>query len=125
MIYLSFACALPFIIILATIHIGVSSLLLLVILTGMGFFSNMMWGPALSIPADLFSTEVYGKAIGFTNCCGYILASACPFIMGALIIVDPATHVANYFWSWLYIAFVALTGIIATFFLIDKRRKNI
>ena len=125
MIYLSFACALPFIIVLATIHIGVSSLLLLVILTGTGFFSNMMWGPALSIPADLFSAEVYGKAVGFTNCCGYILASACPFIMGALIIVDPATHVANYFWAWIYIAFVALAGIIATFFLIDKRRKNV
>jgi sugar phosphate permease len=125
MIFLSFACAIPFIIVLATIQIGVSPFLLLLILTGAGFFSNMIWGPALTIPADLFSAEVYGKAIGFTNCCGYMLAAVCPYIMGTFIIVDPVTNVANYFWSWLYVAFVALIGIIATFFLIDLRRKDV
>ena len=122
MILLGFACAIPFIIILATIKIGVPPFLLLLILSGTGFFSNMIWGPALSLPADLFSAEVYGKAIGFTNCCGYMLAAACPFIMGTLIVEDPVTHIVNYFWSWIYIAFVAFTGIIASLFLVDTRR---
>jgi sugar phosphate permease len=125
MIFLSFGCAIPFIIALATIKIGVSPAILLLILTGTGFFSNMIWGPALTIPADLFSAEVYGKAIGFTNCCGYMVAAACPYIMGACIKTDPVTHVVNYFWSWIYIAFIALMGIVAAFFLVDTRTKNV
>jgi sugar phosphate permease len=125
MIILGFGCAIPFIIALATIKIGVSPFILLIILTGTGFFTNMIWGPALTLPADLFSAEVYGKAIGFTNCCGYMFASACPFIMGTLIKTDPVTHVVNYFWSWTYIAVIALLGIIIAFFLTDTRKQTI
>jgi sugar phosphate permease len=122
MIMLGFGCALPFIIALATIKIGVAPAILLLILTGTGFFTNMIWGPAITLPADLFSAEVYGKAIGFTNCCGYIFAAACPFIMGTLIKTDPVTQVINYFWSWIYIALIAFAGIITSSFLTDKRR---
>jgi len=121
MIFISFLCAIPFVIALATVKIGVAPFLLLLILTGTGFFSNMIWGPALAIPADLFSAEVYGKAIGFTNCCGYMLAAACPYIMGTLITTDPVTHVTSYFWSWTYIAFIALVGVITSLFLVDTR----
>ena len=124
MIFLCFACAIPFVIILATIQKGVSPYLLLLTLTGAGFFSNMVWGPALTIPADLFPAEVYGKAMGFTNCFGYMLAAACPYIMGALIKIDPATKTANYFWAWMYIAFTAVIGIAAAYFLVDKQRSG-
>ena len=124
MVFISFAGAIPFVMALASVKIGVSPFLLLLILTGTGFFSNMIWGPALALPADLFSAEVYGKATGFTNCCGYMLAAACPFVMGTLIKTDPVTHVVNYSWAWLYIALVACAGIIAAFFLVDRRGKS-
>jgi sugar phosphate permease len=123
MILIGFGFAIPFIIALANIKIGVAPAALLFILTCTGFFSNMIWGPALSLPADLFSAEVYGKAIGFTNCCGYMFAAACPYIMGTLIKTDPASHVVNYFWSWTYIAVVALMGVISALFLVDTKRK--
>ena len=121
MIFLCFGGVIPFIIVLATLKIGVPAYVLLLTLTGAGFFSNMVWGPALSIPADLFSAEVYGKAIGFTNCIGYMLAAACPSIMGLLIRTDPVTHVVSYFWAWLYIALAACGGIIAACFLVDRK----
>ena len=121
MIFLCFGGVIPFIIVLATLKIGVPAYVLLLTLTGAGFFSNMVWGPALSIPADLFSAEVYGKAIGFTNCIGYMLAAACPSIMGLLIRTDPVTHVVSYFWAWLYIALAALCGIVAACFLVDRK----
>ena len=122
MLFLCFICAIPFIVLLATIQKGVSPYILLLTLTGAGFFSNMVWGPALTIPADLFPAEVYGKAMGFTNCFGYMLAAFCPYIMGALIQTNATTKTVSYFWAWMYIAFTAIIGIIATCFLVEKRR---
>ena len=101
---------------------GVAPFLLLFTLTGAGFFSNMVWGPALTIPADLFPAEVYGKAMGFTNCCAYVLAAACPYVMGALIYDDPARGVKCYFWAWMYIACAVVGGIIAAVCLVPGTR---
>jgi len=125
MLYICFACAIPFIILLATIQRGVAPIILLLTLTGAGFFSNMVWGPALTIPADLFPAEVYGKAMGFTNCFGYMFAAACPYIMGALIITNSATQTVNYFWAWMYIALTAVIGLVTTFFLVEKKENNV
>ncbi len=123
MIMLAFGGALPFVVALATMSQGVSPLLLLLALTGAGFFSNMVWGPALTIPADMFPAEVYGKAMGFTNCCAYVLAAACPYVMGALIYEDPATGVKCYVWAWLYVACAVVGGVIAALCLVDHKTK--
>lgn len=104
MIITSFVMMIPFVILLASLKAGASPWLLLLSLTGMGFFSNMIWAPALSMPADMFTVEVYGKALGFMNCFGYMSAAASPYMMGLLITVDPVTKVQNYFYAWMWIA---------------------
>jgi MFS family permease len=124
MILVCFGGSIPFILLLANIHQGVSPYVLLLALTGAGFFANMVWGPALSMPADMFPAEVYGKAMGFTNCIGYMLASACPYIMGALIVRDPATGSVDYHRAWLYVAFAAFAGVVAALFLVDRKRSE-
>jgi sugar phosphate permease len=117
-----FAGTIPFILILATLKAGVSPYLLLLTLTGAGFFSNMIWGPALALPSDMFSVEVYGKVIGFVNCMAYVAASTSPFFMGMLIKTDPVTQTANYFWAWVWIACAASIGVVASSLLPAKKR---
>ena len=123
MIITSFVMMIPFVILLASLKAGASPWLLLLSLTGMGFFSNMIWAPALSMPADMFTVEVYGKALGFMNCFGYMSAAASPYMMGLLITVDPVTKVQNYFYAWMWIACTALAGALVGLALIDKRRE--
>jgi len=97
---------------------------MLLTLTGAGFFSNMAWGPAISLPADMFAVEVYGKAMGFVNCFAYIVAAASPYVMGYLIIVDPTTNTQSYFWAWIWVACTALIGVSAASLLVDKNRED-
>jgi len=125
MIILCFSCMIPFILVLATIQKGVSPYLLLLTLTGAGFFSNMVWGPALTLPADMFSVEVYGKAIGFVNCMAYMAAAASPYLMGMLIRTDPITKTVDYFWAWIWVACTAVTGVIASSLLTEKKRVRV
>lgn len=122
MIILCFSCMIPFILLLATIQKGVSPFILLLTLTGAGFFSNMVWGPAITLPADMFPVEVYGKAIGFVNCFAYMCAAASPYVMGLLIKTDTATKTVNYFWAWIWVACTAIIGIVASSLLADKKR---
>jgi sugar phosphate permease len=122
MIIICFLFMIPFVVVLATLQKGVSPYLLLLTLTGAGFFSNMAWGPAISLPADMFAVEVYGKAMGFVNCFAYIAAAASPYIMGWLIRIDPVTKTQNYFWAWIWVACTALIGVVAASMLVDKRR---
>jgi sugar phosphate permease len=124
MIILCFACMIPFIVILATLTKGVSPFVLLLTLTGAGFFSNMVWGPAITLPADMFPVESYGKAMGGVNCIAYMAAAASPYIMGGLIQIDPVTKSANYFYAWLWVAFTALLGVLAASRLVDKKRAK-
>jgi len=121
-IVLCFTCMIPFIIILATLQQGVSPFILLLTLTGAGFFSNMVWGPAITLPADMFPVEAYGKAMGFVNCFAYMFAAASPYIMGMLIKPDPATNTPSYFWAWIWVACTAIIGIVASSMLVDKKR---
>lgn len=125
MIQICFACMIPFIVILATLHKGVPPYVMLLTLTGAGFFSNMAWGPSISLPADMFPVEVYGKAMGFVNCFAYMFAAFSPYVMGWLINVDPVTKTANYFWAWIWVAATALIGVVAASMLVDKKRSAV
>ncbi|OAT86683.1 MFS transporter [Desulfotomaculum copahuensis] len=124
MIILCFLLMIPFIIILATLQKGVSPYVLLLTLTGAGIFSNMVWGPAISLPADMFPVEVYGKAMGFVNCFAYMFAAASPYVMGWLIITNPVTKNVNYFWAWIWVAFTAIIGVVAAFKLVDRKNEE-
>jgi sugar phosphate permease len=124
MIMLCFSAMIPFVIVLATLEKGVAPGILLLTLTGAGFFSNMAWGPAISLPADMFPVEVYGKAMGFVNCFAYMAAAASPYIMGWLIQVDPVTKAENYFAAWIWVACTALIGVIASYLLVDKKASE-
>lgn len=124
MIILCFMAMIPFIVVLATLEKGVAPSLLLLTLTFAGFFSNMGWGPAMSLPADMFPVEVYGKAMGFVNCVAYMCAAASPTIMGRLIGIDPATGGETYFWAWMWVAGTAVIGAVAAFRLVDKKRET-
>ncbi len=124
MIVVCFACMIPFVLILATLEKGVSPWIMLLTLTGAGFFSNMAWGPAISLPADMFPVESYGKAMGFVNCIAYMVAAASPYIMGWLIIENSLTKTTSYYWAWIWVACTALIGVVASSQLVDKRRDQ-
>jgi sugar phosphate permease len=124
MIVACFIFMIPFIIVLATLEKGVSPFIMLLTLTGAGFFSNMAWGPAISLPADMFPVESYGKAMGFVNCFAYIVAAASPYIMGWLITENPLTRAPNYFWAWIWVACTALIGVVAALLLVDKKAEK-
>jgi len=124
MIVVCFTCMIPFIIVLATLEKGVSPFIMLLTLTGAGFFSNMAWGPAISLPADMFPVESYGKAMGFVNCFAYMVAAASPYVMGWLITENPVTRTPSYFWAWIWVACTALIGVVAASLLVDKKAKE-
>lgn len=122
MLFLCFSGMIPFVIVLATLNRGVSPAVLLLTLTGAGFFSNMVWGPAVSLPADMFPIDVYGKAMGFVNCFAYMIGASSPYIMGWLVKMDPVTKQYSYFWAWMWVGCTALIGIVATSRLVDRKR---
>jgi sugar phosphate permease len=122
MIVACFALMIPFIIVLASLTKGVSPALLLITLTGAGFFSNLVWGPAITLPSDMFPVAAYGKAMGGVNCIAYMLAAASPYIMGWLIRVDPVTKTTSYLYPWLWVAFTAVIGVVAASRLVDQKR---
>ncbi len=104
----------PFIVLLATLKQADHTLLLLA-LCGMGFFGNMAWGPFLAVPAEIFTPEVYGKAMGFVNGAGYTAAAFSAKIFAALVIVDSGAK--NYTNGWLFIACCVLVGMVAALFI--------
>ena len=59
--------------------------------------------------------------MGFTNCCAYLLAAACPYVMGALICDGPATGAKCYVWAWMYVACAVGGGVIAALCLVDHK----
>jgi MFS family permease len=108
----------PFIIILSQLQPGTSHTTLLMVLAGAGFFANMAWGPFLAWPADVFSPEVYGKAMGFINMAGYIGGAFAPLIMSRLIRVTSAG--TDYTYAWMFIAGSALVGLLAAILVKDR-----
>ena len=111
MILTCFIGLIPFLILLSTLG-HANHPLLAFALCGMGFFGNMAWGPFLALPAEIFSPEVYGKAMGFANGAAYISAAFSAKIFSALVVVD-ALGRKDYTHGWEFIVVCVALGIVA------------
>ena len=114
MIMVCFVGMVPFVLLLATLKTASPGLLALA-LCGMGFFANMAWGPILAVPAEIFSPEVYGRAMGLVNCCGYVAAAFATKIFSALVVARDG--VKDYTLGWVFIAACAVIGVVAACFI--------
>lgn len=114
MIATCFAGLVPFVIAIAVLQTG-SPVLLGIVLCGMGFFANMAWGPFLTVPAEIFTPEVYGKAMGFVNGVGYVVAAFSAKIFASLIVTTSAGK--DYSNGWIFLAGCILVGIAASWFI--------
>jgi sugar phosphate permease len=114
MILACFVGLIPFIVLLANLTQADQGLLLLA-LCGMGFFGNMAWGPFLAVPAEIFTPEVYGKAMGFVNGAGYTVAAFSAKIFAALVVVQQGHKV--YTSGWYFISACVVLGIVAACFI--------
>jgi len=104
----------PFILMLGTLH-RADQTLLAVALCGMGFFGNMAWGPFLAVPAEIFTPEVYGKAMGFVNGVGYFSAAFSAKIFAALVVVQNGQKI--YSGGWYFLSACVAIGVIAATFI--------
>ena len=121
MIMVCFIGLAPFILLLASLK-GADQTLLAIALCGMGFFGNMAWGPVLSVPAEIFSPEVYGKAMGLVNCVGYMAGACSSKIFAALVVVHG--DVKDYTLAWLFITACVIAGIFASSFIRTSRPET-
>ncbi len=115
MILVCFIGLIPFILLLSSLKAADHSILALS-LCGMGFFANMAWGPFLAVPAEIFSPEVYGKAMGFVNGAGYFVAAFAAKIFGMLVVTQ-ASGAKTYTAAWIFIALCVVIGIIGASFI--------
>lgn len=115
MILVCFIGLIPFILLLSSLKIAEPGSLALA-LCGMGFFANMAWGPFLAVPAEIFTPEVYGKAMGFVNGCGYFVAAFAAKIFGMLVVVS-ASGAKSYTTGWIFLALCVVAGIIGASFI--------
>ncbi|SDV46174.1 MFS transporter [Chitinasiproducens palmae] len=122
MIVICFVGLAPFVVLLGSLQ-HADPLLLAVALCGMGFFGNMAWGPFLALPAEIFSPEVYGKAMGFVNGAGYFVAAFSAKIFAALVVVD-ATGRKDYTYGWYFIAACVVAGIVASACIRSSKPQN-
>ncbi len=104
----------PFVFLLATLN-EAHPVMLAFCLCGMGFFGNMAWGPFLAVPAEIFTPEVYGKAMGFVNGAAYTVAAFSAKIFAALVVVNEAGK--DYSLGWVFIGACVVMGIIAASFI--------
>ncbi|MGH1572794.1 MFS transporter [Methylobacterium sp. P31] len=119
MILACFVGLAPFVFLLANLN-EANPTMLAVCLCGMGFFGNMAWGPFLTVPAEIFSPEVYGKAMGFVNGAGYTVAAFSAKIFASLVVVTAAGK--DYSNGWLFIGACVLVGVVAASFI--RTREN-
>jgi sugar phosphate permease len=108
MILVCFIGLIPFILLLSSLKTSNPPMLAFA-LCGMGFFANMAWGPFLAVPAEIFTPEVYGKAMGLVNGVGYFVAAFAAKIFGMLVVVTAGAK--DYTRGWVFIAFCILLGI--------------
>ena len=99
----------PFILLLGTLQ-RADQTLLAIALCGMGFFGNMAWGPFLAVPAEIFTPEVYGKAMGFVNGIGYFSAAFSAKIFAALVVVHSGQKDYSSGWYFLCSCVVHWSG---------------
>ncbi|MGA2616047.1 MAG: MFS transporter [Thermoguttaceae bacterium] len=114
MIIVCFVGLIPFLLLLASLKTAAPGLLALA-LCGMGFFANMAWGPVLAVPAEIFTPEVYGKAMGLVNGCGYVAAAFAAKGFSTMVIVQDGGK--DYTIGWIFIAACAVIGVIAACFI--------
>ncbi len=114
MIIVCFVGLIPFLLLLASLRTADPGLLALA-LCGMGFFANMAWGPVLAVPAEIFTPEVYGKAMGLVNGCGYVVAAFAAKLFSAMVIVRDGGK--DYTLGWMFIAVCAVMGVVAACFI--------
>jgi sugar phosphate permease len=114
MIVVCFAGLIPFLLLLASLKEATPALLALA-LCGMGFFANMAWWPVLAVPAEFFSPEVYGKAMGLVTCCGYMAAAFTAKGFSAVVIVKDGAK--DYTLGWVLVAVCASVGGVAAWFI--------
>lgn len=119
MILACFVGLAPFVFLLARLN-EADPTMLAICLCGMGFFGNMAWGPFLTVPAEIFSPEVYGKAMGFVNGAGYTVAAFSAKIFASLVVVTSTGK--DYSNGWLFIGACVLVGVVAASFI--KTREN-
>lgn len=122
MILTCFVGLAPFVALLATLT-EADPTMLAVCLCGMGFFGNMAWGPFLTVPAEIFSPEVYGKAMGFVNGAGYTVAAFSAKIFAALVVVR--TTGKDYSHGWLFIGGCVLIGVVAALFIRTRTEEAV
>ena len=115
MILVCFIGLIPFILLLSSLKAADHSILAFS-LCGMGFFANMAWGPFLAVPAEIFTPEVYGKAMGFVNGVGYFVAAFAAKIFGMLVVIH-ANGSKTYTGAWVFIALCVAVGIIGALFI--------
>jgi sugar phosphate permease len=121
MIATCFAGLIPFVLAIAMMQTG-NHALLAVVLCGMGFFANMAWGPFLTVPAEIFTPEVYGKAMGFVNGVGYVVAAFSAKIFASLIVTTSAGK--DYTNGWIFLAGCIVLGIVASWFIQTGPQKS-
>jgi sugar phosphate permease len=110
-IMISYGCAIPLLLLIATFQKGVSPAVLLTSLIVCGFFANLSWGAWYAWPSEIFSPEVVPKALGIMNGLGYIIGAAgAPLVMSRLI-VKTATGV-SYTWAWVFVAALPILGLL-------------
>ncbi len=122
MIMVSFAGLAPFIFLLSTLS-QADPILLALALCGMGFFANMGWGPLTSVPAEIFSPEVYGRAMGFVNCASYIMAAFSAKIFSQLVVETEAGK--DYTHGWYFIGACVVAGLFAASFIHTPAQQKV
>lgn len=113
----------PFLLLFAFFEKGVSTVALLLTLSGCGFFANCSWGAWYSWPAEIFSTEVYAKVLGIINAVGYFIGAAgAPLVMSRLVVRTETG--ASYTWAWIFIAALAVVGFILVLLVKEKTQVS-
>jgi sugar phosphate permease len=122
MILVCFIGLIPFILLLSSLKIA-DHVTLACALCGMGFFANMAWGPFLAVPAEIFTPEVYGKAMGFVNGVGYFVAAFAAKIFGMLVIVHES-GARDYTPGWVFMSLCVVVGIIGASFIKTYKKRE-
>lgn len=82
----------------------------------------MAWGPFLTVPAEIFTPEVYGKAMGFVNGVGYVVAAFSAKIFASLIVTTSSGK--DYTQGWIFLAGCIVLGIVASWFIHTEPRSD-
>jgi sugar phosphate permease len=83
----------------------------------------MGWGPLTSIPAEIFSPEVYGRAMGFVNGASYMITAFSAKIFSQLVIETPTGK--DYTHGWYFIGMCVVVGLFAASFIKTPAQQKV